>query len=103
MRRVDRLLLKIQQAERLDALQLAVALIGKRAESGKCEDNIAESPAAPALYLVFQPVEEKPQAHEARNFLRGKRNILRGDRNILRGKRNILRGRKFFHEATKPQ
>ena len=29
MRRVDRLLLKIQQAERLDALQLAVALIGK--------------------------------------------------------------------------
>lgn len=37
MRRVDRLLLKIQQAERLDALQLAVALIGKRTESGKWE------------------------------------------------------------------
>ena len=39
MRRVDRLLLKIQQAERLDALQLAVALIGKRTESGKWEVN----------------------------------------------------------------
>lgn len=37
MRRVDRLLLKIQQAERLDTLQLAVALIGKRTESGKWE------------------------------------------------------------------
>ena len=37
MRRVDRLLLKIQQAERLDALQLAVALIGKRTESGTWE------------------------------------------------------------------
>lgn len=37
MSRVDRLLLKIQQAERLDELQLAVALIGKRTESGKWE------------------------------------------------------------------
>ena len=84
MRRVDRLLLKIQQAERLDALQLAVALIGKRAESGKCEDNIAESPAAPALYLVFQPVEEKPQTPRARDILRGKRDILRGKKIFCR-------------------
>lgn len=37
MRRVDRLLLKIQQAERLDELQLAIALIEKRTESGKYE------------------------------------------------------------------
>lgn len=37
MRRVDRLLLKIQQAERLDELQLAVALIGKRTKSGRWE------------------------------------------------------------------
>lgn len=37
MRRVDRLLLKIQEAQRLDDLQLAVALIGKRTESGKWE------------------------------------------------------------------
>lgn len=37
MRRVDRLLLKIQQAERLDELQLAIAFIGKRTESGKWE------------------------------------------------------------------
>lgn len=35
MRRVDRLLLKIQEAQRLDEMQLAVALIGKRTESGK--------------------------------------------------------------------
>lgn len=35
MRRVDRLLLKIQEAQRLDEMQLAVALIGKRIESGK--------------------------------------------------------------------
>lgn len=37
MRRIDRLMLKIQQAERLDELQLAVALVGKRTESGKWE------------------------------------------------------------------
>ena len=37
MRRVDRLLLKIQEAQRLDDLQLSVALIGKRTESGKWE------------------------------------------------------------------
>lgn len=37
MRRIDRLMLKIQQAERLDELTLAVALIGKRTESGKWE------------------------------------------------------------------
>ena len=37
MRRVDRLLLKIQEAQRLDEMQLAVALIGKRTESGKWE------------------------------------------------------------------
>lgn len=37
MRRIDRLLLKIQQAERLGELTLAVALIGKRTESGKWE------------------------------------------------------------------
>lgn len=37
MRRVDRLLLKIQQAEKLDELQLCIALIGKRTESGKWE------------------------------------------------------------------
>lgn len=40
MRRVDRLLLKIQQeqAERLDALQLAVALMASapKAANGKC-------------------------------------------------------------------
>ena len=34
MRRVDRLLLKIQEAQRLDEMQLAVALIGKRTEMG---------------------------------------------------------------------
>lgn len=37
MRRVDRLLLKIQEAQRLDEMQLAVTLIGKRTESGKWE------------------------------------------------------------------
>lgn len=37
MRRVDRLLLKIQEAQRLDEMQLAVSLIGKRTESGKWE------------------------------------------------------------------
>lgn len=37
MRRVDRLLLRVREAERLDALQLGVALIGKRTESGKWE------------------------------------------------------------------
>lgn len=36
MRRVDRLLLKIQEAQRLDEMQLAVTLIGKRTESGIC-------------------------------------------------------------------
>jgi len=35
--RINRLLFKIQQAERLDSLQLAVALIGKREETGKWE------------------------------------------------------------------
>lgn len=37
MRRVDRLLLKIQDAQRLDEMQLCVAMIGKRTKSGKWE------------------------------------------------------------------
>lgn len=37
MRRIDRLLLKIQQAERLNELTLSVVLIGKRTKSGKWE------------------------------------------------------------------
>lgn len=35
--RINRLLFKIQQAERLDSLQLATALIGRREETGKWE------------------------------------------------------------------
>ena len=35
MRRVDRLLLKIQEAQRLDEMQLAVALIGRHTEFEK--------------------------------------------------------------------
>ena len=37
MKRVDRLLLQVQNAQRLDALQLSVAFIDKNEQSGKWE------------------------------------------------------------------
>ena len=67
------------------------------------EDNIAESPAAPALYLVFQPIKRKPSPTPEWNIPLRKRNILLRDKNIPLRKRNILLRRKFFHEAPKPQ
>lgn len=67
------------------------------------EDNIAESPAAPALYLVFQPIKRKPSPTPEWNIPLRKRNFLLRDRNIPLRKRNILLRENIFFDTRKTQ
>ena len=70
MRRVDRLLIKIQDAQRIDAMQLCTALIGQKTETGEWEVYAdlwdgREGGKTERLTMKFDTLEEAKNAvHE---------------------------------------
>ena len=93
MRRVDRLLLKVQEAE---PPELKSDFCKTRRDPEREKEHFTPQPRfrkignAPALYLVFLPIGRKSRGAKNRNFLLREKNILLRDRNTPLRKRNIL-------------